>query len=308
MFIEDQVRPKARGIFLMPLSYFQALAASISLITMAGCADVLHDSELTTSNTELEQKVQLLQAENQQLEKKLITDNMETKQTKTEPKAISEFRHTNTASFTDVDGVDGVQDIMDLAKLGVLDTNGGKFEPGKPITRAQYVCWLIAANNIYFADTPKNFIHPANENTTASFIDVPASHPNFRCIQGLEDAGYRVGIDAKHFAPDQPITREQMIAIKAQIDEGSPIISESELRASIHVSDCDAIDDAYLGPIHEDYSVKTSNNIARIWGNTKVLHPKQWLTRAEAAMSLSKIGSVGDRHATVAECLTKKNS
>jgi hypothetical protein len=280
-------------------NYFQAIAASLSLMTLAGCANAVHDSLWKSSNAQLDQKIQVLQNENQQLVEKLAT--------RTTLVSPSPSQYANSVSLTDIDGVDGTQDITDLAKLGVLDTTGGKFDPYKPITRAQYVCWLVATNNIYFANSPKNFIHPANAGTTPTFTDVPASYPGFKWIQGLANAGYIVGMDATHFLPDQPITREEMIAIKAQVDEGGPIASDAGLRTFIHVSDSDAIDTAYLGPVHEDYSVRTTNNIARIWGNTKVFHPKQALTRAEAVMSLSKIGSAGDRHATVAECLTKSN-
>ena len=56
--------------------------------------------------------------------------------------------------------------------------------------------------------------------TQSSFSDLASSDPDFRYVQGLSDAGIAVGFPDKSFKADQPLTREQMIAIKSGLDRG----------------------------------------------------------------------------------------
>jgi hypothetical protein len=295
-------------------------AASITLMSLGGCTSA-GDTKLADEVKQLQSQVTSLQADNQQLKEKIASlqshagsDSTaattlataapapapaETSATTADAPAPA----TQQASFQDIAGIEGEQAIKDLAKLGLLGKQSGAFGPSKPISRAQYVCWLVAANNIYFADSDTNRIHLAQPSDAPSFVDLPPSHPAYRWIQGLANAGYVVGVDSKHFAPNQAITREQMIAIKAQVDEGEPIPSTDDRRQFIHVSDNEQINACYLGPVYEDYSARTTNNIARIWGNTKVLRPKNIVTRSEAAISISKIGSGSYRHGSAADML-----
>lgn len=245
---------------------------------LAGCGG---DAKLAEENAQLKARVAALEAENQQLQAKLAPAGQQGQATM-----------GAASGFTDVAGIDAEQAIKDLATLGVFDSQSGKFEPSKPITRAEYATWLVKANNATFPDDPSHKIHLAGADDKPTFVDVSSANPSFKWIQGLASAGYIVGIDPTHFAPDQPLTREQMVGIKAQIDESAPIKSDSAgTRDFIHVDDNKDIDFAYLEQIHEDYSARTTNNIQRIWGNTKVLHPKKPVTRAEAAVSLCKISN-----------------
>jgi outer membrane murein-binding lipoprotein Lpp len=319
----------------MPQKIAIIVATSASLITLAGCAAGAGDSKLAEENIQLKAKVDVLQSENQQLQSKLVALQAENIQAKTQsasqpnqpaaktdtaaPNAVADGSPPSTSgapsgpsaakatSFTDIAGIDGAEDIRNLATVGVLDGKGGNFDPAKPISRAQYVCWLVTTNNLYFADQPNNKIHLAGAGDTSTFVDVPSSNAAFKWIQGMANSGYVVGVDAKHFAPNQAITREQMIAIKAQVDEGAPIPSNSDQRHFIPVSDVGEIDFSYLGPVYEDYSARTTNNIGRIWGSTKVFHPKKPVTRAEAAVSLSKIGGNTYRHGSAADVLKNSN-
>src|SRR5579864_2326301 len=122
------------------------------------------------------------------------------------------------AAFTDIGGIFAEQTIKDMASLGVFDSTGGEFKPNAPITRAEFVRWLVKANNAYYKDTPDQQIRAA-ESGTPTFVDMPATNPDFKYIQGMANAGYVIGTDATHFPPDRPITREEMIAIKASRDE-----------------------------------------------------------------------------------------
>jgi hypothetical protein len=76
------------------------------------------------------------------------------------------------AAFTDINGADGADAIRQLAFLGVLDNTSGQFRPHDPISRAEYVRWLVRANNAYFTTHPEKRIRLA-ETGQATFLDVP---------------------------------------------------------------------------------------------------------------------------------------
>lgn len=282
---------------------------------------------MTTQDQTLQTKVADLQAENSRLQAQVkqgstvpgatpaassdraSPDAKSTNSEATSPastnqaSATAESTGATKASFSDIAGVTGEQDIRNLAAVGVLNRSAAKFNPDQPVSRAQYVCWLVSANNACFQGQPQNSIHLAQKSDNNTFVDVPPTHPAFPWIQGMANAGYVVGVDANHFAPNQPLSREQMIAIKAQVDEGGPIETDEGLRMFVHFGDKADINKIYLGAVHEDDSVRTTNNIARVWGSTKVLRPRKSVTRSEAAVSLSKIGSSSQRHASIAEVL-----
>ena len=195
-----------------------------------------------------------------------------------------------TVAFTDIGGTFAEQSIKDEAALGVFDQTSGAFNPNAPISRADFVRWLVKADDAYFASDPQHQIRLA-EGTTATFVDVPPSDPNYKYIQALANAGYVIGKNATHFVPSQPITREEMIAIKAQVDEGSTIASDPGLVQFLPFSDKSTINPQFLGAVHEDFSVRTTQNIGRVWGSIKVFHPRQAVTRSEAAIAIWEIGS-----------------
>lgn len=195
---------------------------------------------------------------------------------------------TQTVSFTDINGDFGEQAIKDEASLGILDSTSGSFKPNAPITRAQFVRWLVKAINVYFKDTPSKQIRLAKTGP-AQFVDVPVSNADFPYIQGLANAGYVIGIDKKHFAPNMTLTREQLIAIKAPVDEGENITPYPGIAGFIHYSDTSQINPVYMTAIHEDSSARTTHNIARIWGSLRTFSPKKAVTRSEAAIAIWEI-------------------
>jgi hypothetical protein len=52
---------------------------------------------------------------------------------------------------------------------------------------------------------------------TASFTDVPTSHPFFQVIEALKDSSITSGCTASTFCPDQPVLRSQMAAFLARM-------------------------------------------------------------------------------------------
>ncbi len=193
-----------------------------------------------------------------------------------------------TVTFGDIGGIIAEQAIKDMGGLGVFDSTTGEFKPNAPITRAEFVRWLVKANNIYYKDKPDQQIRLA-ESGTATFVDIPATHPDFKYIQGMANAGYVIGTDATHFTPDRPITREEMIAIKASRDESGANMQPVDINF-IPYSDKVKIGKVYTGAIHEDGSVRTSHNISRVWGSIKTFNPQMPVTRSEATLCLSAFG------------------
>src|SRR5581483_1490869 len=192
---------------------------------------------------------------------------------------------TQTVSFTDVNGDFGQQAIQDEASLGILDSTGGAFKPNAPVTRAQFVRWLVKASNVYFKETPSKQIRLAKTGP-AQFTDMPVSNPDFPYIQGLANAGYVIGIDKTHFAPNRPLTREELVAIKVPVDEGQNITPYPGIEGFIHFSDTKKINPRYMTAIHEDESARATHNIARVWGSLRAFSPQKPVTRSEAAIAL----------------------
>jgi hypothetical protein len=192
------------------------------------------------------------------------------------------------SGFTDIRGIFAEQAIKDMAALRIFDSTTGQFKPNAPITRAEFVRWLVKANNAYYKDAPDQQIRLA-ESGKATFVDVPTTYPDFKYIQGMANAGYVIGTDATHFTPQRAITREEMIAIKASRDESGQNMQPTDIMF-IHYTDAAKISKVYTGAIHEDSSVRTSHNIARVWGTIKTFNPQMPVTRAEAALCLSVFG------------------
>ncbi len=195
-------------------------------------------------------------------------------------------------SFSDTAGIFAEQIINDEARLGVFDTTSGPFQPEASIKRGEFVRWMVKANNAYYQDDASKQIRPA-EGNEQTFVDVPASNPDYKYIQALANAGLVVGVDATHFAPDDDLTREQMIAIKAGLDLGGDPHKNtnlSDVKTAYPFTDDDQISKRYYDAIYGDY-FDGSKNIPRVFGAIKTFHPQKPVTRAEAALTLDKIGN-----------------
>jgi hypothetical protein len=205
-------------------------------------------------------------------------------------------------AFTDIAGVDGADAIRQLASLNVLDVTSGQFRPHDPITRAQYVRWLVKANNAYFASRPEKRIRLA-ETSPPSFVDVPSANPDFAYVQGMSDAGYVIGVDKTHFAPGRNLTREELVAILISRDnEGSAMPSAGPPSTwnyssgggtiSVQLLDRDKVSKPYWGAFQVNNGGGNSyamDVLHRVYGTIKVFHPQQLATRADAAIGLQEI-------------------
>jgi hypothetical protein len=212
-----------------------------------------------------------------------------------------------TVAYTDIAGTVGQKEITDLAALGTFGAPTGAFSPNGTITRAEFVKWLVQANNLIWASVPEKQIRPS-QNGTSDYPDVQTSHPDFPFIQGMYDAGFAIGFPDKSFRPDSPLTREQMIAIKESVDRGGVDKYYVNFWESTTPDwkDKQQINKQFRGAIAEDagldrYAVAQGQrqlvigNVPRAFGAIAMLRPQQPVTRAEAALVLWKIGAHDSR-------------
>jgi hypothetical protein len=200
--------------------------------------------------------------------------------------AVSTTPGWPAVTFTDIVGIEAEPSIRALAQLGVLDSTSGTFKPLDSIKRRDYIRWLVKANNVYFKGAA-NRIRLA-EGKTSTFVDIPASDPDFKYIQGMADTGYLVGYDKTHFKPDQNLSREEMLTIlisrdtggKRSLNEGPPAFSDGDKVSKVYR--------AYINADSNDWN-PSPGQISRIYGAIKTLRPLDDATRGDAAIALSLI-------------------
>ncbi|MFZ5631807.1 MAG: S-layer homology domain-containing protein [Bacillota bacterium] len=104
-------------------------------------------------------------------------------------------------TFSDISGHWAQKDIEYMANSGyVSGMGGGIFAPGAAITRAQFATLLV--------NVLKLTVH-----TEIPFTDVPPGEWYYGSVARAYAAGLVRGISADSFAPEDPITREQMAAM-----------------------------------------------------------------------------------------------
>lgn len=198
----------------------------------------------------------------------------------------AEDKAAASKGFTDIEDFNGEKEINDLVKAGVLKTDSGKFEPAKPITRAQFVAWLVKSNNVL---RPDKKIRPADPGSKSTFPDLANTHPQFKYVQGMANAGWSVGYDDKSFKPDKELTREEMIAIKSPVDRGETL---AKVDYKSPWQDFNKVGKRFQGPMSwEGYK---DRNWTRCFGKTKNCEPQKPVTRAEAAVCVWQFGGTND--------------
>lgn len=181
-------------------------------------------------------------------------------------------RDEPAAVFTDIRGHWAEETILRLAKSGAVGGYpDGTFRPDRPITRAEFASILTAALQLApaegktFADTER---HWAREAISTAYAD-----------------GWIRGYDDRTFAPDEPITREQMAAMAANAlhleqPTSAPIFADGD-RISSWARE--AVAAAAARGILSGYPDGT-------------LRPQGQATRAEAVMAIVRtIGSIGNK-------------
>lgn len=207
-------------------------------------------------------------------------------------------------AFDDIKGAIGEKEITQLGQLGVFDTTSGKFNPQAPITRAEFMRWLVRANNTFFAGSADKTIRPPEEDGKATFSDIPPTHPDFSYIQGMANAGFPIGYDEKTFKPDQILTREQMLAIKVALDNRVPMESYKG-GPPAGWTDGNKISKKLWPAFYTESVVLNNANIGRTFGSIKALNPQAPVKRAEAALCISAISDNVAGFTTAEDALQK---
>lgn len=95
------------------------------------------------------------------------------------------------------------ESVMDLTSRGVINGySDGTFKPNENISRAQAAKIIALALDLDFENIKD-----------AGLKDVPKSHPNYKHITALVNAGVISGFDDKTYKPNGKITRSQMAKI-----------------------------------------------------------------------------------------------
>jgi hypothetical protein len=190
--------------------------------------------------------------------------------------------------------------VIGLANLGALTPVSPTFQPNDPITRRDFIRWLVTAQNKIYANRPARQIR-LTATATSVFKDVPKTDPDFATIQGAAEAGLIASslsgdATAIAFRPDAPLTRETLLMWKVPLDfrKSLPTASVDSVKEVWGFQDAAKISPPALKAVLADHQNGDLANINRVYGYTALFQPQRSVTRAEAAASLWYFGVQGD--------------
>jgi len=199
------------------------------------------------------------------------------------------------AEFPDLKGDPAGDVAVALAELGVLEVAQGAFLPDAATNRADFITWLVRANDIFFRDQPAKQIRLASLDELPAFADVQPSLACFPYVQGMVNAGYVVGQGLPELSYDHNLTREWFIVLRNGIDLGKRTVladpaDYNVLRVQLRsfLKDADLVSDECLAAVLAD--VTGGKTIKLAFGGTDRLEPKRAATRREAILALSELG------------------
>jgi hypothetical protein len=196
-----------------------------------------------------------------------------------------------------------VEDLRQLRALQDAAGNSltGDFKPLQSMTRREYARWLVATNNLIYANQPARQIREGVASDQPAFQDVRPNDPDFAAIQGLANAGLipsPLSGDSTTvtFRPNAALTREDLILWKVPIDlrQALPNASIDAVQQTWGFQDTAKINPKALRAVLADYQNSDFSNIRRAFGYTTLFNPKKAVTRAEAAAVLWYFGSQGE--------------
>ncbi len=189
-------------------------------------------------------------------------------------------------TFVDTQGFWAENDIQIAAAHHLIDgVDATHFAPNALVTRAQFTVMLARALGL----------SPASSTAVASlpFTDVSPTAWYAGTIAAAVQDGLVSGIDATHFAPDAPITREQMAVLidrMLALQNNAPAVPSATQQASLLApfTDASAIDSWAASSVAAMIQEGIMNGRTR---NT--FAPLAPATRAEAAVMLVRALGVG---------------
>ncbi|MGV8121559.1 MAG: S-layer homology domain-containing protein [Candidatus Xenobiia bacterium LiM19] len=206
-------------------------------------------------------------------------------------------------SYTDISESTFRLQIIGLARMGIFNKVTGEFRPDEPISRSEYIRWLVRTNNVFFPTETGNFIKVA-QSGDSTFRDVTPENPDWKWIQGMANAGYIIGYDEVNFKPEKEISREEMMAIRCGLEYNITLKDIERIEKNLAIykkdleerfNDASKIERKYVAAYFKD--MDSSFLIFRsAFGTTRILLPQKKLTREEAVSTMWTIrGEKGDK-------------
>ena len=114
--------------------------------------------------------------------------------------------------FVDIKGHWAMPEILAVSDRGwMVGTEDFYFEPDIPLTRAQAATLLVRAMELERDNTPLPYFNDIpNSHWARKYIDIAVQH---QLMEGREN---------QEFAPDEPITREEMATLLTRVLEVTP--------------------------------------------------------------------------------------
>jgi hypothetical protein len=194
--------------------------------------------------------------------------------------------------------------LRELSELGVLSPTESQQPLDSIVSRRAYARWLLAAHNKIYQANPNQQLKLATADTSPSFTDIPANHPDFIAIQSLANAGIIPSTlsgsnSSSTFQPDVPLTREELILWKVPLDnrQALPSASVAIVQKNWGFQDTAKISPAMLSSVLADYQNGDKSNIRRAFGYTTLFQPQKPVTLAETLSTIWYFGTNDGRSA-----------
>lgn len=204
-------------------------------------------------------------------------------------------------SYESLPNAEKLKEIISLGFLPKAGISDQKAIEGE-LNRGQYVALLVEMNNLLAE--PAGQIRLAREGDGQAFEDVPSSHPYYKYIQGMVDAGYVIGFNEKSFQPDKALTREEMVAIAAKRDfDFDGYDGKYHWDNYMPFTDKNDIAPKYRDAVSKDFGANDRSSLKQAFGELKLFHPKKPVRAYEAVLSLEGVGEYS--HYTYNEMIKK---
>ena len=183
--------------------------------------------------------------------------------------AIGSGSGVSVGGFNDLEGFEWAQDaIRHLSSGKIISGRGnGSFDPMAQVTRAEFVKMVVKAFGI------------SEVQYNGNFEDVPQDSWYAEYVAAASNIGVVTGIDATHFAPDAPISRQDMIVLLYRAAGFSASANEKDV-----FTDSYAISDYAKSAVYALYE----KGMVLGDGNG-ILEPLRSASRAEAAQMIYNI-------------------
>ncbi len=175
----------------------------------------------------------------------------------------------NNKYFVDIENSWAKNDILSIVGMNWMKgTSSASFSPNETITRAQAATTLVRALGL----------EETNITNEEKFTDVSSTHWANKEIQIAAKKGIFTGVGDKRFAPEEPVTREQMATLLSRITSYDSNIKDYK----------NPFIDVKAGWSYD--SIMQMNNAGVFVGfEDKTFRPKVKMSRAEMATVLNRV-------------------